>query len=37
MAFGVAINRAWDEAQSGMLSRIEERMPKLDEKAEKAL
>jgi len=36
-AFEVAINRAWDEARSGMLQRIEERMPKLDEKAEKAI
>jgi len=36
-AFEVAINRAWDEARSGMLQRIEERMPKLDEKAEKAV
>jgi glycerol-3-phosphate acyltransferase PlsX len=36
-AFEVAINRAWDEARSGMLQRIEERMPKLDESAEKAV
>jgi glycerol-3-phosphate acyltransferase PlsX len=33
----VAINRAWDEARSGMLKRIEERMPELNEKAEKAV
>lgn len=33
----VAINRAWDEARSGMLRRIEERMPELNEKAEKAV
>ena len=36
-AFEVAINRAWDEARSGMLQRIEERLPELNEKAEKAL
>jgi phosphate acyltransferase len=32
-AFEVAINRAWDEARSGMLQRIEERLPELNEKA----
>jgi len=36
-AFEVAINRAWDEARSGMLQRIEERLPELNEKAEKAV
>jgi glycerol-3-phosphate acyltransferase PlsX len=36
-AFEVAISRAWDEARSGMLQRIEERLPELNEKAEKAL
>jgi glycerol-3-phosphate acyltransferase PlsX len=36
-AFEVAINRAWDEARSGMLQQIEERLPELNEKAEKAL
>jgi glycerol-3-phosphate acyltransferase PlsX len=36
-AFEVAINRAWEEARSGMLQRIEERLPELNEKAEKAV
>ena len=36
-AFEVAINRAWEEARSGMLQRIEERLPELSEKAEKAV
>jgi glycerol-3-phosphate acyltransferase PlsX len=36
-AFEVAINRAWDEARTGMLQRIEERLPELNEKAEKAV
>jgi len=36
-AFEVAISRAWDEASSGMLQRIEERLPELNEKAEKAV
>ena len=36
-AFEVAINRAWEEARSGMLQQIEERLPELNEKAEKAL
>jgi glycerol-3-phosphate acyltransferase PlsX len=36
-AFEVAISRAWDEARSGMLQRIEERLPELNEKAEKAV
>jgi glycerol-3-phosphate acyltransferase PlsX len=36
-AFEVAINRAWDEARSGMLQRIEERLPQLNEKAEKTV
>jgi len=36
-AFEVAINRAWEEARSGMLQRIEERLPELNEKAEKTV
>jgi glycerol-3-phosphate acyltransferase PlsX len=36
-ALEVAINRAWDEARTGMLQRIEERLPELNEKAEKAV
>jgi glycerol-3-phosphate acyltransferase PlsX len=36
-AFEVAISRAWDEARSGMLQRIEERLPELNERAEKAV
>jgi phosphate acyltransferase len=36
-AFEVAIDRAWEEARSGMLQRIEERLPELNEKAEKAV
>jgi len=33
----VAINRAWDEARTGMLQRIEERLPEPNEKAEKTV
>jgi glycerol-3-phosphate acyltransferase PlsX len=36
-AFEVAIKRAWDEARSGIIQRISERMPKLPVKAEKAV
>ena len=36
-AFEVAINRAWEEARSGMLQRIEERLPEANEKAEKTV
>ena len=35
-AFEVAINRAWDEARSGIIQRISERMPDVADKAEKA-
>jgi len=36
-AFEVAINRAWDEARSGIIQRITERMPEMVEKAEKTV
>ncbi|PWT71684.1 MAG: phosphate acyltransferase PlsX [Proteobacteria bacterium] len=36
-AFEVAIARAWDEASSGILQRISERMPEMVEKVEKAV
>jgi len=36
-AFEVAIHRAWDEARSGILQRIGERVPGLTEKAVKAV
>jgi len=36
-AFEVAIQRAWDEARSGIIQRITERMPQLPLKAEKAV
>jgi glycerol-3-phosphate acyltransferase PlsX len=36
-AFEVAINRAWDEARSGIIQRISERMPETTEKAEKTV
>ncbi len=36
-AFEVAVNRAWDEARSGIIQRISERMPDLAVKAEKAI
>ncbi len=35
--FEVAINQAWDEARNGILQRIEERMPAVSEKVEKAV
>jgi len=36
-AFEVAIQRAWEEARSGIIQRITERMPQLPLKAEKAV
>ena len=36
-AFEVAINRAWDEARSGIIQRISERMPDLAEASAKAV
>jgi len=36
-AFEVAIQRAWEEARSGIIQRISERMPQLPLKAEKAV
>jgi phosphate acyltransferase len=36
-AFEVAVNRAWDEARSGIIQRISQRMPDLAAKAEKAI
>ena len=36
-AFEVAITRAWEEARSGILQRISERMPEMVEKVEKAV
>jgi len=36
-AFEVAINRAWEEARSGILQRISARMPEMVEKVEKAI
>jgi len=36
-AFEVAVNRAWDEARSGIIQRISQRMPDLAVKAEKAI
>jgi glycerol-3-phosphate acyltransferase PlsX len=36
-AFEVAINRAWDEARSGIIQRISERMPEMAKKAEKTV
>jgi glycerol-3-phosphate acyltransferase PlsX len=36
-AFEVAVNRAWDEARSGIIQRITERMPDLAVKAEKTI
>ena len=36
-AFEVAVKRAWDEARSGIIQRISERMPDLAVKAEKAI
>jgi len=36
-AFEVAINRAWDEARSGIIQRISERMPELAETSAKAV
>jgi glycerol-3-phosphate acyltransferase PlsX len=36
-AFEVAVKRAWDEARSGIIQRISQRMPDLAVKAEKAI